>query len=171
MSVTEALNTNLTTRILGFLEKPGLINSLGFRLWRASYVLRQSLIPSWRRAKLVDEQFDKKYGLETGDWINLGRLNIASENARYGTHYEAISSALFTEAMVQIKEPLDSFVFVDFGSGKGRALLLAAELPFKKITGIEFSADLHQTALRNIETFKTRTGSRTEIESICVDAA
>src|SRR5581483_3777715 len=168
--MTEALNTSLTTKILGFLEKPGVINGLGFRLWRFSYVLRQRLIPSWRRAKLVDEEFDRKYGLETGDWINLGRLNIASENLEHGTHYEAVSSALFGEAIAQISEPLDDFIFIDFGSGKGRALLLATECAFKKVTGVEFSSDLHQVALQNIETYKRRTGSSKMIESICMDA-
>lgn len=35
--------------------------------------------------------------------------------------------------------PLQDYDFLDFGSGKGRTLLMAASFPFKKITGVEFS--------------------------------
>jgi SAM-dependent methyltransferase len=41
-------------------------------------------------------------------------------------------------------------VFVDFGSGKGRIVLLAAAFPFRRVIGVEFSAQLHETALANV---------------------
>jgi SAM-dependent methyltransferase len=164
------MSNDLTTKILLFLEKPGFINRLGFRMWKTSYQLRERLIPSWRRARMLDQEFDTEFGLETGDWINLGQLKVSSENAQFGTHYEAISLNLFREAIAPIPEPLHDFLFIDFGSGKGRALLLAAEHPFKKIIGIEFSAELHQIAQQNIECYKKRTNSDAPIESICMDA-
>ena len=164
------MSNDLTTKILHFLEKPGLINRLGFRMWKTSYQLRERLIPSWRRARAVDQEFDSRYGLETGDWINLGQLKVQSEHVEFGTHYEAIGLSLFREAISQIHEPLDDFLFIDFGSGKGRALLLAAEHPFRKIIGVEFSTKLHQIALKNIERYKLRTNKGRDIESICMDA-
>src|SRR5262249_40491728 len=87
-----------------------------------------------------------------------------------GTHYEAIGLNLFREAISHIPEPLNDFLFIDFGSGKGRALLLAAEQPFRKIIGIEFSAKLHQIALSNVERYKAKTNKHCDIESICMDA-
>jgi hypothetical protein len=164
------MNDGLKTKILHFLEKPGFINRLGFRMWKASYQLRERLIPSWRRARMLDQEFDRQYGLETGDWINLGELKVRGENVQFGTHYEAITLSLFREAIAQIPEPLDDFLFIDFGSGKGRALLLAAEHPFRKIIGVEFSAELHIIAQRNIEHYQKSTNSRRDIESICMDA-
>ncbi|UWU92917.1 class I SAM-dependent methyltransferase [Bradyrhizobium sp. CB1015] len=41
-------------------------------------------------------------------------------------------------------------VFVDFGAGKGRALLMAAQYPFKRVVGIEISETLCQEAHRNL---------------------
>lgn len=48
----------------------------------------------------------------------------------------------------------EEFAFVDIGSGKGRALLMASRLPFRKAIGIELSAELHEIASRNIRRFR-----------------
>ena len=47
------------------------------------------------------------------------------------------------------------FRFVDVGSGKGRALLLASEYPFIDVTGVELSADLERVARANIARYPT----------------
>ena len=41
-------------------------------------------------------------------------------------------------------------VFIDFGSGKGRILLLASQFGFCKIIGVEFSPELNIIAQNNI---------------------
>jgi hypothetical protein len=46
--------------------------------------------------------------------------------------------------------------FIDYGSGKGRALLLASHYPFAQILGLEFAVELHHTALRNIQRYRSR---------------
>lgn len=40
-------------------------------------------------------------------------------------------------------------VFLDLGSGKGRAVLLAAGRPYKRVIGVEVSPELHRAAVRN----------------------
>ncbi|MDC7987517.1 class I SAM-dependent methyltransferase, partial [Rhodoplanes sp. TEM] len=40
--------------------------------------------------------------------------------------------------------------FVDYGAGRGRALLTAARLPFARCIGVEYSASLHAEARDNI---------------------
>jgi SAM-dependent methyltransferase len=47
----------------------------------------------------------------------------------------------------------EEFTFVDFGAGKGRALLLAAERPFRRVVGVEFSAQLAEIARHNLERY------------------
>jgi SAM-dependent methyltransferase len=47
-------------------------------------------------------------------------------------------------------------VFLDPGSGKGRAVLLAARYPFKRVIGVEFSESLTAIARRNMATFRAR---------------
>jgi hypothetical protein len=62
------------------------------------------------------------------------------------------------------------FVFVDFGSGKGRAVMLAAALPFKRVVGVEFAEALHRTAEENVEQYRKRKPGATRIELLCMDA-
>jgi SAM-dependent methyltransferase len=60
--------------------------------------------------------------------------------------------------------------FVDFGSGKGRVLLIASEFPLHQVIGVEFDQRLHAIAQENIRQFE---GPRKchQVQSICVDAA
>jgi SAM-dependent methyltransferase len=52
--------------------------------------------------------------------------------------------------MSVLPEDLSDFVFVDVGSGKGRALFIASDYNFKGIVGIEFSRELHSIAEQNV---------------------
>ncbi len=45
---------------------------------------------------------------------------------------------------------LSHHTFVDYGAGRGRAMLVASEFPFRKIVGIEFDRELAQEAERNL---------------------
>lgn len=44
------------------------------------------------------------------------------------------------------------WTFVDLGAGKGRAMLAAGQHPYKKVTGVEFAAELAETARANTQT-------------------
>jgi SAM-dependent methyltransferase len=63
------------------------------------------------------------------------------------------------------------FTFIDFGSGNGRVLLIAAGLPFRAVVGIEFSRELHETAVQNINRFPSHLISAGTVTSRCADAA
>jgi SAM-dependent methyltransferase len=62
------------------------------------------------------------------------------------------------------------YVFVDFGSGKGRALVLAAEQGFQRVVGVELVPALHEIALRNVEAFRARRPRAAAIELCCGNA-
>jgi len=64
----------------------------------------------------------------------------------------------------------EEFTFIDFGSGKGKVLLLASELPFKAIVGIEFSKDLHEVAQQNVARYKSLTQASSPIDCRLLDA-
>jgi SAM-dependent methyltransferase len=64
----------------------------------------------------------------------------------------------------------NDFVFVDYGSGKGRTLLVAAEFPFKKIIGVEISQELHAIANMNLDKFRGKDRKCADIELFCGDA-
>ena len=61
-------------------------------------------------------------------------------------------------------------IFIDFGSGKGRIVYLAARYPFKKIIGVEISEHFHEIAKANIANSRSRLKCR-DIELINQNAA
>jgi hypothetical protein len=152
------------------LDGPGLIGALGRPAYRIYNLLRESLIPSLRHARRLDHEFDSKFGVSAKACIRLDELGIASVNAKFGTFYEAIRPNEFNAVIDRIRIRHEEFFFIDFGSGMGRALLLASELPFKKIIGIEFSQRLHKTAMENIRKYKSESQKCRDIESIYMDA-
>ena len=60
-------------------------------------------------------------------------------------------------------------VFVDFGAGPGRALLMAARSRLKRVLGVEWFAPLAQAARQNIEAARHRL--RSPVKIIVADAA
>ena len=117
--------------------------------------------------------FDFRNGVETSGIVRLETLDIPSENVHLGCKYEGVDPRLFRNLFRLLKLDRERFTFVDFGSGKGRELLLAAELPFRRIVGLEFSPDLHRIAERNIRSYDRRRSTAAaspRIESILMDA-
>ena len=51
---------------------------------------------------------------------------------------------------------LQEFAFIDIGSGKGRALLLASQYPFQRILGIELLAELASRGEREYQQIQKR---------------
>lgn len=52
---------------------------------------------------------------------------------------------------------LNDIKFFDYGSGKGKALILASELGVKHLGGVEWSADLVEASKYNLEKYKSIT--------------
>jgi SAM-dependent methyltransferase len=100
--------------------------------------------------------FDRRHATDTSGHIPGETLTPAN---RFNTAYYAISPSTLGQALELLPEPAFNFTFVDLGCGKGRALLVAAELPFQRIVGIELSTDLCQIAREN-----TRTNRRIDIQ-------
>jgi SAM-dependent methyltransferase len=65
---------------------------------------------------------------------------------------------------------MEDFTFVDVGAGMGRAMLLAAEFPFRKVTGIELNPILLRIARKNLRLWRNTRRSRAPMQLICGDA-
>jgi SAM-dependent methyltransferase len=118
--------------------------------------------------KFEKHRFDRRYGVDTQLDVNLSDVSIDSPNKHRGARYHATPPVAFKRALKRLKVNLADYTFVDFGSGKGRTLLLASDFPFKRIIGVEFGKELHQHALSNIARYKAKHHS--QIESIHADA-
>ena len=69
------------------------------------------------------------------------------------------------------REESSAYSFVDVGAGKGRALLLAAELPFRKVVGVEVSEELARIAQRNVARWSRVAKPKAKIRVVHEDAA
>jgi predicted RNA methylase len=122
-------------------------------------------------ALIEDKLFDWRYGVATSGLIHLGSLAIESPNVAHGVDYQPTRARYARLMLHEIKVPKDS-VFVDFGAGKGRILLLAARTgAFRKVVGVEFSADLCRAALDNIDAFQRRQPMDVEFDVVNADVA
>jgi SAM-dependent methyltransferase len=117
----------------------------------------------------ADRRFDRRFATETTVPCDLADLEIASENKTGGVRYEPTQVRPFLQLMKLLHLDRRS-TFVDFGCGKGRALLLAAEYGFDRVVGVEFAADLCETARRNVETYVRRSRTRSRITVLHEDA-
>ncbi len=118
----------------------------------------------------LDKKFDKRYGVETSGIIPVKSLSGNTINIQFANWYEPTSVKTFNQILDNLIINFEEFTFIDFGSGKGRVLLLASRYAFKKIIGVEFDKYLHQTALETIIVYNTRTNTSMNIESIYTDA-
>ncbi len=110
-------------------------------------------------------------GVSTGGVEYLHDLTIDSRNARFGVNHVAVDPAEFEQAMACIVIDLRSTSFVDLGSGKGRALILAAKYPFQHIIGVEFARELHDACVSNIQQAFPSVDEANRITAILGDAA
>lgn len=122
-----------------------------------------------RRTSAAPDPFDRLYGTYTTATVEAGALGAQSANVRWAKRYEATSAARLAETIARLPIDPEDFVFVDFGSGKGRILLAAAMQPFRRVIGVEFAPELHETALNNVALFPAAL-RRAPIEPVLMDA-
>jgi len=116
------------------------------------------------------KKFDRKYGVDTYGIIHPSELDIQYKNRIYGKSYEPVGVIDFEEIYHDLKIPYEEYIFIDLGSGKGLACLLASALPFKKIIGIEYSNELNNIAKNNIRIYPDEKQKCKNYEFICMDA-
>jgi SAM-dependent methyltransferase len=121
-------------------------------------------------ARDADDPFDCKYGTDTAVIVRVGGLDIPDGKLKHANRYEAVMPGVFDVMIRELGLAHEKFFFVDIGSGKGRALLLASRFPFEGIVGIEFSERLTRIALDNIRIFKDERQKCRSIHVICEDA-
>jgi SAM-dependent methyltransferase len=122
--------------------------------------------------------FDQKYGTDTGGYLRPDELGSGGIHDAMNNGYSAVAPSVFREACRRWRETLPSsaarleaYTFVDVGAGKGRALLLAAELPFRKVIGVELNEALVRIAQKNIMLWNHLARPRAKIRVMHEDAA
>ncbi len=124
--------------------------------------------PSQILEKYQAHAFDRRFGTDTSTYVELRGLDVAGSNKRHGERYQPSPVHSLRQLLKKLAIRYQDFVFVDFGSGKGRTLLVAGELPFKEVIGVEFSEELHRKALLNLQRYPRRAAG--QVKSVHADA-
>jgi SAM-dependent methyltransferase len=129
--------------------------------------LRETIRPS---PPAPPDPFDALYGTDTATIREVGSLDIDSPQVRFAVRYQPSPPALVKSAIDGLGIDPADYCFIDYGSGKGRVLLLAAGYPFKEVVGIELSAEMHAVARGNIARYPPHLKRAGAVVSLCRDA-
>ena len=144
-------------RIKKSIRDRGLVVTLGRSLLLPGHLWKEYRAAKSLRPNPCPSEFDQANNVDTdGDfegWTHLSDLDIPSPNWIEGRNYAAIEPRRFERVMASLDVALEDFTFIDYGSGKGRALLLASHYPFRRIIGLEFSPQLNRIAKQNIQRY------------------
>lgn len=119
-----------------------------------------------------EQALDRRFNISTGGKVLPSELGFDGDRAQHAVEYYPTSRLEFSMLLEQLSTDRDlrQFTFIDFGSGKGRVILMASEFPFRRCIGVELSPMLHEAAVRNIETFRSPRQSCLDVESNLGDA-
>jgi glycosyltransferase involved in cell wall biosynthesis len=118
-----------------------------------------------------DWAFDLRHGVDTRGVSAVTSFSVTGHHLEEANAYEPIHLGELEIILSDLSIPFPQFTFVDYGSGKGRALLAASSFPFRTIIGVEFARELHETALQNIRRYRPSSQLCVVPTSIHADAA
>ncbi len=127
--------------------------------------------PSRLRSRFGDADYDWEYRVNTTSGAVGWRERLLGV---FNSPYQPTERELFHEMIDALAERaainFADFTFLDLGSGKGRALLLASDYPLRRIIGVELLPALHEIAQQNLANYRSELQKCFVIESICADA-
>lgn len=125
-------------------------------------------LPERRRSRFGDIDYDCDFGVDT-TWARLP-WSVRLRELTTERLYQPTEPEEFRDLLSKLFVDFADFTFIDLGSGKGRALLLASEYPFRQIIGVEIQPELHAIAEQNIVAFSSPTQKCNRISLWCGDA-
>lgn len=103
--------------------------------------------------------FDAAYGTDTDGLIPGRRLGVGHRQDKHITAYHGTAPSVFHQLVGLWRQtpphrPPHDYTFLDIGAGKGRAMLMASEMEFRQVVGVELNPELVAVAADNIELWR-----------------
>jgi SAM-dependent methyltransferase len=173
--------------VVGTFRGPGVITTI-HRWWKENSA-RDGFLPTLKHFTSIFGEFVRdstparrrqRYGDVDYDWdfrVDTTGATVGWRDRLLGhfhSPYQPTEPALFHEMLASLKSSAKidfrEFTFIDIGSGKGRALLMAADYPFRRIVGVELLPELHRVATENIGEYKSNSQQCYAIDCLLLDA-
>ena len=165
VQTTQATSTAVAAGRTGFtnaavISKESVLPEIG----RTGTMLRERMKPErlrqdyrntliWLHENVFDSPIEKLFFIPTKGRVATDSVTVIGTRQAEGHDYRPTPRLVFDWALSAIDEDLGKLSFVDYGAGKGRALLLASQHPFTAVGGIEYAEELHDAATMNIAQF------------------
>ena len=119
--------------------------------------------------------FDEEFGVRTSGLVAGRHLKSGHRHDRHATAYYGVAPSVFRALVkrwqrIRPAAAMEEFSFIDLGAGMGRAVLLAAELPFRQVVGVELNPTLARIARRNLTVWRASERTRAPMRVVCGDA-
>ncbi len=104
--------------------------------------------------------FDQIHGVETSGLVPAANLVTGHPNDEHVTAYYGVAPSILRALIDLWREtpppsPIHSYTFVDIGAGKGRAMLVASQLAFRQVIGIELNPAMVAIAQQNLDHWRS----------------
>jgi len=107
--------------------------------------------------------FDARLGVSTSGITRREELDFDDGEAQsHAVRYRASPPFSVRTGIAALRQWLPAFeeaTFVDYGCGAGRVMLIAAELGFGRVIGLELSHDLAVRCRENFDRYRVRRGA------------
>jgi predicted RNA methylase len=119
--------------------------------------------------------FDEEFGVRTSGLVAGRHLKSGHLHDRHATAYYGVAPSVFRTLLMrwQRSRPagaIEEFSFIDVGAGMGRAVLLAADAPFRQVLGVELNSTLVRIARRNLAVWRAARRAHAPMKMVCCDA-
>lgn len=119
--------------------------------------------------------FDLRYGVDTSGLIGGGDLRTGHKNDVFNTAYYGMAPSRFRRVMSDwlsdnTHVAIAEYNFIDLGCGKGRAVMMASEFPFRQAIGVELNGSLAKIAEENIAAWTAAGRAVCPVQILCQDA-
>jgi SAM-dependent methyltransferase len=124
---------------------------------------------------LIRHPFDLENGVRTSGLVAGRDLKTGHRHQRHATAYYGVAPSVFHSLIDRWRRsrpiaPVEEYTFIDLGAGMGRAMLLAAELPFRQVLGVEFHPTLARIGRRNMAKWRVDDRAVAPMRMYCRDA-
>jgi SAM-dependent methyltransferase len=104
--------------------------------------------------------FDQIHSTDTSGLVPAHDLVTGHPNDEHVTAYYAVAPSILRSLIDRWRETspphhITDYTFLDIGAGKGRAVLLASEFPFRQIVGVELNPAMAKIARANLALWKS----------------
>lgn len=142
----------------------------GSKLWTAlkfarTHGIRETI--DYAVFRITEEAYERRFGIATSQVAELSEFGIFDKSLR---EYRPLAYLTIRRILKALPASHKSGEFLDFGSGMGRILIMAARQGFRVVTGIELIDQLNAIAKRNIESAERFTSSA-KIRTVTIDAS